>query len=71
MVLFERANKRKRQEYLMQIAIAQNPHVKNPQDLIRALSDKQEDYIEEQKLDKAAFAIFKQRISENPRIIVK
>lgn len=56
----------------MQIAIARNPHTKNPNELVESLQGKsREEYIKEEKLDKAAFALFKQKISENPRVIVK
>lgn len=72
MILFEKAQKRQKQNYLMQIAIARNPHTKNPNELVDQLrDDTRPDYVQQEKLDKAAFAVFKQRISQSPNVIIK
>lgn len=63
---------RKNIEYKMQLAIAQNPHAKNPQELWDLLNKQDtKDNIESATLDVGGMELLKARMSENPRIIVK
>lgn len=56
----------------MQLAIAQNPHAKNPQELWDLLNKQDtKDNIESATLDVGGMELLKARMSENPRIIVK
>ncbi len=70
--IIQKINKRKVDEYKMQIAIVQNPHVKNPGELwkkieaMRPVEEKKSD-----KLDVVGFENFKRTLASNPRFIVK
>lgn len=56
----------------MQLAIAQNPHAKNPQELWDLLSkDTPTEKKESDTLDIGGMELLKAKMSENPRIIVK
>jgi hypothetical protein len=71
--LLEQARIRKVREWKMQLAIASNPHVKDPKTLYRMLDEEERRNrkLEPVKFDAGAFEVLKQRISDNPRIIVK
>lgn len=67
-------NRRKVQDYKMQLAIAQNPHIKNPKDLWRIL-EQQENEIEgksylDTEFDSVGFEAFKQTLQRNSKNIV-
>jgi len=56
----------------MNLAIAQNPHVKNPKELwkqIEAMEPREEKTSD--KLDVVGFENFKRTLASNPRFIVK
>jgi hypothetical protein len=61
---------RKMDDYRMRLAIAQNPHAKDPKKLWRSLQSKK-DRTEETKLDESGFEIFKSRLSRSSKIQVK
>lgn len=73
--LVQKINKRKLNVYKMQLAIAQNPHVKDPNVLWNELKAQETtaDGKEAKKpeFDLAGFEMFKSRLSANPRIVVK
>lgn len=70
--LTQKIEKRKLAEYKMQLAIAQNPHVKDPKELWRILnSQTTESYERPHELDNASFEILKSKLSSNPRFVVK
>lgn len=63
-------------EYRIQIAIARNPHTKDPDSLLKALESEMPDherqyYERSDKLNEEQFAIFKSKLQNNPRIVVK
>jgi len=68
--LVKRINKRKLVEYKMQLAIVQNPHVKDPKDLWRLLESEEREPVAE-KLDKAGFVMFKKKLTNSANIVVK
>lgn len=56
----------------MQLAIAQNPHVKNPKELWDILNSYDRVFDPNaDKLDKAGFAILKDKLRSSKRIMVK
>lgn len=65
-------NRRKLADYKMEMAIVQNPHVKNPKELW-AMLDQQEKQFEPQddKFDPAGFDRFKNALRKNPKFNVK
>lgn len=69
-------NKRKNQEYKMQLAIAQNPHIKNPKELWLML-DQQSKQIEgktyiDSEFDATGFEALKQSLRRSgSKIVVK
>lgn len=69
--LIEKINIRHAQEYKMQILIAQNPHSRKPEELWKSLEKLEKNTPEEPQFDETGFEILKQRMSQNPRIIVK
>lgn len=73
--LIQSVNRRKIQNTRLELAIVQNPHIKDPQDLWKLL-DQQERELDglpprDETFDAAGFAILKMRMKQNPRIIVK
>lgn len=67
-------NRRKIQGYKMQLAIAQNPHIKNPKDLWRLL-EQQESEVEgksylDSEFDATGFEAFKQTLQRNSKGVV-
>lgn len=70
--LVKKINKRKVNEYKMQLAIAHNPHVKNYKELWRIL-ERQDDeqHKKSEEFDPVGFEQLKSVLSNNPRIIVK
>jgi hypothetical protein len=68
--LVQKINDRKLIDYKMQLAIIQNPHVKDPKHLWRVLESKKEQK-QNDEFDPAGFALLKSALSKNPRIIVK
>jgi len=54
----------------MQLAIVQNPHVKEPKTLWDILDAYNREPVDE-KLDKKSFELFKQKIASSPHIMVK
>jgi hypothetical protein len=56
----------------MELAIVQNPHVQNPRELWDVLKSYERVYNpQDDELDKAGFALLKDRLRGNPRIMVK
>lgn len=73
--LVDKINKRKIQDYKIQMAIIQNPHVKDPKVLWKEI-EKQENELEgksylEAEFDTVGFEMLKSKMRENPRIVVK
>lgn len=68
----ERINQRRNSDWQMQLAIVQNPHVKDPKQLWTALRkhDPQRGQ-EKQEFDAAGFERLKAALSQNPRFVVK
>lgn len=71
--LIEQARIRKVREWKMQLAIASNPHVKDPKNLYRLLDaeERRDRKPTPAIFDNQGFELLKQRMSDNPRIIVK
>lgn len=65
-------NKRKVSDWKMQLAITQNPHVKNPKELWEILNshDRLTNPADD-KLDKAGMALLKDKLRSSKRIMVK
>lgn len=57
----------------MQLAIIQNPHVKDPKELWRILNQRQENIPapRPEKFDAVGFDLLKSQLSGNPRFIIK
>lgn len=56
----------------MQLAIAQNPHVENPEKLWEQLEiDDDYDSPEVEEFDKVGFEILKRKLGQNPRFKIK
>ncbi|HYD35558.1 MAG TPA: hypothetical protein VD999_05800 [Vitreimonas sp.] len=70
-LLFKARERRKNEEHKTLLAIIQNPHVKNPQELWQLFNASNDDKNESKELDKQAFALFKATISKNSSILVK
>lgn len=70
--LVEKINKRKKREWLMQVAIARNPHEKDPTVLVNQLQDIEvPDYIKQETLDKNAFAAFRDKLAGTGKFQIK
>ena len=70
--LVKEINKRRLKNWKMELAIVQNPHVKNPKQLWQDLnSADDEDTRREAKFDPVGFEKLKQVSRKNPRIVVK
>jgi len=69
--LVEKINRRKLREYKMQLAISQNAWVENPKELWRILESETSEESIDEKLDKAGFEAFKQKLSTSKNISVK
>lgn len=70
--LVQQINKRKISDWKMELAIVQNPHVKDPKQLWQMLSSYDRlSKPENDKLDKAGFAMLKDALSGSNRIMVK
>lgn len=68
--LMKQIKKRKLGEIRTLLAISENPHRENPQLLWEELN-KEENPTSGLELDRGAFEILKQKMRDNPRIIVK
>lgn len=55
----------------MELAIAQNPHVKNPKELWDTLNAYERYDNDTEELDKAGMALLKDKMRQNPRIMIK
>ena len=56
----------------MQLAIVQNPHVKDPKELWRVLNSQDTSQITRvEKFDDVGFEVLKSRLRANPRFVVK
>lgn len=62
--------RRKKGEYQTLLAIVQNPHADDPSQLWEAFKDPEEPE-NQLELDKKGFEFLKQKMSDNPRMIVK
>lgn len=72
--LAKKINLRKVRGYKMQLSIVQNPHVKDPAQLWQALESEERQYGTIKKIaefDELGFELLKQKMRENPRMIVK
>jgi hypothetical protein len=69
----QKIEKRKLTEYKIQLAIVQNPHVKEPKDLWRMLNRQSGDngLSRPKQFDDTGFELFKNTLSQNPRFVVK
>lgn len=54
----------------MQLAITQNPHVKDPKHLWKTLESYDKEPVDD-KLDKVGFEVFKRKMAQTGRFIVK
>lgn len=70
-MLMQTITKRRNGHYKMLLAIAQNPHNKDPKLLWNALDALDRPATAEEELDTAGFERLKLTTSQNPRIIVK
>jgi hypothetical protein len=68
--LVQKINDRKLQEYKMELAIVQNPHVKEPRRLWDILKS-QEQREKDDEFDAIGFEILKDRLRQSRRFIVK
>lgn len=68
--LSQNINRRKIGDYKVQLAIAQNPHTKNPRELWRIFEDMNTEKKQE-TLDVTGFELLKNAMRDNPRIVVK
>lgn len=68
--LIDQINKRKISEYKMQLAIAQNPHVKDPKALWEILN-RQTRKLPSSKLDVSGMELLKSKLRQSPSIDVK
>lgn len=70
--LLQKIEKRKLIEYRMQLAITQNPHIKEPEKLWNVLNapDRTE-RARSKEFDEKGFEALKSRLSSNPRFVVK
>lgn len=55
----------------MLLAIIQNPHTKDPQELWKLLNSEDTPYYEQESLDKVGFELLKLKMADNPRIKIK
>jgi hypothetical protein len=73
--LTEKANVRKLRDYRMQLSITTNPHVKNPKELFKILEQEERRITGAPQLnatmDTAGFEQLKNRLSQNPRFVIK
>lgn len=76
--LIPKIERRKNAAYKMQLAIVQNPHVKNQKELWSILNTqekqierKEKPKEEEPKFDAVGFEMLKSKMRQNPRILVK
>ncbi len=70
--LVQKINHRKLIEYRMQLAIVQNPHVKDPKHLWDILTSQDKDFVTEPKeFDPVGFELLKSQLRGNPRFVVK
>lgn len=69
--LLQQINKRKIGEWRMQLAITQNPHVKDPKQLWAILEAEDRYKNTSEKLDKSSFALLKDKMRQSTRIMVK
>lgn len=70
--LVQKINKRKIQEYSMQLAITENPHLKERKklwDILRSQENKLEN--KDDEFDAAGFEILKSRLRKSSRFVVK
>lgn len=70
--LTRQVERRKLTEYRMQLAIVQNPHVKDPKELWRVLNSQESaPVLRPEKMDEGSFELLKMRLRANPRFVVK
>jgi len=70
--LTRQIERRKLTEYRMQLAIVQNPHVKDPKELWRVLNSQDASQITRtEKFDDVGFEVLKSRLRASPRFVVK
>ena|GEM_PF-3485218 len=70
--LSQKIKNRKNSDFRMQLAIAQNPHVENPEKLWEQLEiDDDYDSPEVEEFDKVGFEILKRKLGQNPRFKIK
>jgi len=69
--LTRQIEKRKVTEYRMQLAIVQNPHVKEPKELWKVLNKNDVIVDRPEILDETEFEILKSQLRKNPRFVVK
>lgn len=70
--LTKEINKRKLREWKMELAIVQNPHVKDPKKLWQDLNNADPDEKKRSEVfDVAGFEKLKQQLRKNPRMVIK
>lgn len=70
--LVKRIEKRQMAQYRMQLAIVQNPHIKEPEKLWTLLKDETQEYVRRPDVaEPGAFDILKGALRGSPRFIVK
>lgn len=67
----DQIKKRQVDEWKMQLAISSNPHVKNPKELWDVLNAVDRFDNDDGIMDKAGMQLLKDRMRQNPRIVVK
>lgn len=68
--LAEEINRRKVQDYMMQLRIVHNPFVKAPQELVNELR-RASKVPKADKFDAAGFEMLKSTLAKNPKFVVK
>lgn len=69
--LVDKINRRKIVEWQMQLAIVENPHKKDPQELWKKLNEQANGAQKANKLDSAAFEGLRFAMSKSPSFVVK
>lgn len=70
--LVQKINRRKIVDYRMQLAITQNPHIKDPKKLWDILASQDKEFNRRPaEFDAAGFELLKSQLRGNPRFVVK